>query len=102
LKFFVKEKGLPHDPNLLLMFSARGKSREKRMVDTKRIYDKFKQKLEVKHMGKIVLFDLDAEEILTICETVDESVKIMHETPSKGRKSIRKIGLDDKTGIDWY
>ena len=37
-----------------------------------------------------------------ISETLDEAVKIMYESTSKGRKAIRKIGPDDKTGIDWY
>jgi len=102
LKFFVKEKGLPHDPNTVILYPARGKRREKNIADREMVYGKFKQELEAKHLEKIVLFDLDAEEILGICETLDEAVKIMHESTSKGRRALRKIGLDDKTGVDWY
>ena len=102
LKFFVKEKGLPHDPNTVIMYSARGKNRERNIADREKVYKKFKQELEAKYLEKFVLFDLDSEKILGISETPDEAVKIMHESVSKGRKSIRKIGLDDKTGIDWY
>lgn len=102
LKFFVKEKGLPHDPNAVIMYPSRGKKREKDIADRERVYEKFKQELESQHLEKIVVFDLDEEKILGISETLDESVKIMHESASTGRKSIRKIGLDDKTGIDWY
>lgn len=102
LKFFVKQKGLPHDPKTKIMYVARGERRKKNLEDRDRIYEKFKQELETKHMGKILVLDLDSEEIVAICETADNAVKVMHESTSPGRKNIRKIGSDDKTGLEYY
>lgn len=102
LKFFVKKKGLPHDSKTKIMFTARGERRKKILAIRDRIYEKFKQKLETKHMGKFLVLDLDSEEIVAICETPDDAVKAMHESKSPGRKNIRKIGSDDKTGLEYY
>lgn len=102
LKFFVEKKGLPHDPNAKIIFTARGEKRKKNLEDMNRIYEKFKQELETKHMEKFLVVDLDAQKILAICENIEEAVKVLHENTTSGRKSIRKIGSDDKTGIENY
>ncbi len=101
LKFFVKKKGLPHNLNMKIMFQARGERRKKNLTDRERIYEKFKQELEANHLEKIVVFDLDAETIIAVCETPEDAVKSMHESTSQGRKGIRKIGKDDKTGLEY-
>lgn len=100
LKFFVKKKGVPHDPKTKMMFSARGNRRTKNQYDRERLYEKFKQKLETEHMGEIVVFDLDSETIIAVSKTTANAVKTMHENISSGRKGIRKIGPDPKTGLD--
>lgn len=102
LKFFVKKKGLPHDSHTVIMYPSRGKNREKNIADREIVYKIFKSELESNHMQKIVVFDLDAKTILGISANLDDAIAIMHKSKSKGRKGIRKIGLDDKTGIDWY
>ncbi|MBI5378425.1 MAG: hypothetical protein HZA82_07370 [Thaumarchaeota archaeon] len=52
-RFFKKIGGLPHNPNVKIMFPARGERRKRNLVDRERIYEKFKLELETKHMEKI-------------------------------------------------
>lgn len=65
-----------------------------------KIYERHKSELEKNHLGKIVGIDIDEEKVIGIADSIDEIRKILHNSESSGKKRIRKIGLDPKTGMD--
>lgn len=94
-------KGEPkHDPmKTNLLYTSRG---EQLKIDEEigdRIYEKYKKDLEKNHLGKLVGIDIDEEKVIGIAESIEEIRKILHESGTSGKKRIRKIGADPKTGM---
>lgn len=101
MKIWKRKDEPKHDSTKTkIMFTARGEQLRKDEEKGDKIYEKHKEELEKNHLGKLVGIDLDEEKIVGVGESIEEIRKILHDSGTSGKKRIRKIGSDPKTGMD--
>jgi hypothetical protein len=92
----------PNEENLVMTYPSRGEMLEELRKEGNVVYSIFKDDLGKNHYGKIVAIDMDEKKKVALDYDLENVIQTIHQNCSTGRIIIRRIGRDERIGVEVY